>query len=201
MAMNIINVGYDSTNYYVLAHVQPILLIDVGFPGTLGKLQHQCKRQGIELSAIKVVWATHYHPDHAGLASELQREGCKLILLENQMVSAQTLQGYFKSPYQDCQIDLASVVMLTNAESRAFLGGMGVEGEIVHTPGHSDDSNTLILDEGAAFTGDLTLPMMADEGSFEAVRESWQQIRAHGGRIVYPGHGTGWRIENRMGML
>jgi hypothetical protein len=35
----------------------------------------------------------------------------------------------------------------------------GVSGEIIYTPGHSDDSVTLILDEGMAFTGDLPYPM------------------------------------------
>ena len=35
--MNIVNVGYDSTNYYVLSDSRPKLLIDVGWPGTLPK--------------------------------------------------------------------------------------------------------------------------------------------------------------------
>ena len=66
--MNIVNVGYDSTNYYVLANSSPKLLIDVGWSGTLPKLQHQCKRVGISLPDIKYLLCTHYHPDHAGLA-------------------------------------------------------------------------------------------------------------------------------------
>ena len=35
--MNIVNVGYDSTNYYVLGLNATRLLIDVGWPGTLPK--------------------------------------------------------------------------------------------------------------------------------------------------------------------
>ncbi len=66
--VNIVNVGYDSTNYYVLAHISPALLIDVGFPQTLPKLQHTSKRAGIDLPRIPFLLCTHYHPDHAGLA-------------------------------------------------------------------------------------------------------------------------------------
>ena len=77
--MNILNVGYDSTNYYILADSKPRLLIDIGFPGTLPKLQNQLKRVDIKLTDIKHLLATHYHPDHAGLAQELKNLGLKLI--------------------------------------------------------------------------------------------------------------------------
>jgi len=30
--MNIVNVGYDSTNYYILADTTPRLLVDIGWP-------------------------------------------------------------------------------------------------------------------------------------------------------------------------
>ena len=40
-------------------------------------------------------------------------------------------------------------------ESRAFLHTLGIGGEIISTPGHSDDSVTLVLDTGDAFTGDF----------------------------------------------
>jgi hypothetical protein len=33
--MNIVNVGYDSTNYYILKTHNGTLLVDCGWPGTL----------------------------------------------------------------------------------------------------------------------------------------------------------------------
>ena len=36
--MNIVNVGYASTNYYVLGASTNRLLVDVGWPGTLPRL-------------------------------------------------------------------------------------------------------------------------------------------------------------------
>ena len=75
------------------------------------------------------------------------------------------------------------------AESRAFLATIGIAGEIVHTPGHSDDSVSLVLDTGAAFTGDLTAPGLATEETGATVADSWARLRALGATTVYAGHG------------
>lgn len=66
--MNVVNVGYDSTNYYLLEQNNVRVLIDVGWPGTLLKLLANLKRKGIELQTTRYLLITHYHPDHAGLA-------------------------------------------------------------------------------------------------------------------------------------
>ena len=44
---------------------------------------------------------------------------------------------------------------LSNKDSRAFLAALGIDGEIVSTPSHSEDSITLVLDSGDCFVGDL----------------------------------------------
>ena len=40
-------------------------------------------------------------------------------------------------------------------ESREFLRSIGIEGEIISTPSHSEDSISVILDCGDCFVGDL----------------------------------------------
>jgi glyoxylase-like metal-dependent hydrolase (beta-lactamase superfamily II) len=84
--------------------------------------------------------------------------------------------------------------VLTEGESREFLAGIGIEGEIISTPGHSDDSVTLILDEGIAFTGDLTPPMGVPDDPADLAYQSWERIRAKGAKAVYPGHGPVWYL-------
>ena len=188
--MNIVHVGYDSTNYYVLADRTPRLLVDVGWPGTLPKLQHQCKRMSVNLADLKHFLITHYHPDHAGLAQELKRTGCKLIFIDLQESFVPTLRTWMKPDNHYIEIDLKDSIRITLADSRAFLAKLGIQGEIIHTPGHSDDSVTLVLDEGAAFTGDLPRPDMSDGIALE----SWQQIRTLGVKRIYPGHGPVWPL-------
>jgi endoribonuclease LACTB2 len=192
--MNVVNVGYDSTNYYVLADTRPKLLIDVGWPGTLSKLQNQCKRTGVHLPDIKHLLVTHYHPDHAGLTQELKHTGIKLVVMENQVAAIPVLRSYMKPQNNYVEIDLTDNLVVNLSDSRAFLARLGIDGEIIATPGHSDDSVTLVLDEGLAFTGDLPHPMMIAEDSASAALESWQKIRSYKVKSVYPGHGPVWQL-------
>jgi endoribonuclease LACTB2 len=193
--MNIINVGYDSTNYYILSDSRPQLLIDVGWPGTLPKLQHQCKRTNIRLQDLKYMLLTHYHPDHAGLAQELKRTGIKLIVLEHQIPFIPALKTHMKPENHYVEIDLSDNVTFRLDESRAFLARLGIEGEVISTPGHSEDSVSLVLDRGAAFTGDLTHPLLLSDDAADSANQSWQKIRAMGVKTIYPGHGPVWQLD------
>ena len=82
--MNIVDVGYDSTHYYLLDVPGGYLMVDAGWPDTLPKLLNARKRKGVTLAQIKYVLVTHYHPDHAGLVQELKAAGARLILLDRQ---------------------------------------------------------------------------------------------------------------------
>jgi glyoxylase-like metal-dependent hydrolase (beta-lactamase superfamily II) len=197
--LNIINVGYDSTNYYVLSDKSPKLMIDTGWPGTLTRLQAQCKRVSLNLTDIPYLLITHYHPDHAGLAQELKRLGIKLIMLEHQAVEVPRLKRHMKADHHYQEITLNDNVMLRLEDSREFLAKSGIAGEIISTPGHSDDSVTLILDQGAAFTGDLTHPMLSMGEPDDPATLSWAKIRAAGGTTIYPGHGPVWKLGSEPG--
>jgi ribonuclease/clavin/mitogillin len=187
--LNIVNVGYDSTNYYLIETAASKLLVDIGFPGTLPKLLHGLKRTGITLASITYLLCTHYHPDHAGLAEELKRQGLKLIVLETQLAAIPQLKRYMKPEYHYVEIKTGDAITIGVEGSRAFLQGIGIEGEIIATPGHSDDSVTLILDAGMAFTGDLPPPFL---GGDETLERSWALIRDRNVSMVYPGHGPAY---------
>jgi ribonuclease/clavin/mitogillin len=187
--MNIVNVGYRSTNYYVLANSTPKLLVDAGWPGTLGAMEHSCTRMSIRLADIPYQLVTHFHPDHAGLVQDLRHLGVQLIVLDVQLAGIPLLSTYVKPRDNYTEIQVEGNIVLTQTESRAFLAGIGIQGEIISTPGHSDDSVTLVLDEGAAFTGDLTPLMMVPQDPTDLAYRSWESIRARGVITIYPGHG------------
>jgi endoribonuclease LACTB2 len=186
---NIVNVGYDSTNYYVLGAATNRLLVDVGWPGTLPKLLAMLKRKDIPLQAIGYLLVTHYHPDHAGLAQEVKAQGVQLIVLAQQLPAIPTLKTYMKPVNRYVEITLTDNCVLAVSESWAFLKRIGIAGEIIHTPGHSDDSVALVLDEGCAFTGDLPPPTMVDEHARDTVQHSWDALHRLRVRTIYPGHG------------
>ena len=115
-------------------------------------------------------------------------------LLPEGLAGIPLLATYVKPGDRYTPIQLEGNTVLAEQESRAFLATLGIKGEIISTPGHSDDSVTLILDEGAAFTGDLTPPsMVADDPSDDAFK-SWERIRSMGVSTIYPGHGPAVRI-------
>jgi|SRR5215207_6483903 len=186
--MNIVNVGYDSTNYYLIEAKNGKLLVDCGWPGTLPKFRAELKRKGINIKEIKYLLVTHFHPDHAGLAQELKNQGIKLIVLECQTGFITPFAEYFKGkklPY--VTIAQNDNLTLKLEDSRKFLASIGLNGEIIHTPGHSDDSVTLLLDEGFVFTGDLHPSFMNIDDA--RTRESWDKIRQHKVTRIFPGHG------------
>jgi glyoxylase-like metal-dependent hydrolase (beta-lactamase superfamily II) len=186
--MNIVNVGYDSTNYYIIEAKSGKLLIDCGWPGTLPKFMGVLKRKGISFKEIKYLLVTHFHPDHAGLAQELKNQGIKLIVLDCQHDFIPPFAEYFKGknlPY--VTITQNDNFVLKVEDSRKFLARIGLTGEVIHTPGHSDDSVTLILDEGYAFTGDLHPSSMNIDDA--KTHESWDKINGHRITRIFPGHG------------
>jgi glyoxylase-like metal-dependent hydrolase (beta-lactamase superfamily II) len=187
--LTIVNVGYRSTNYWVVSAGKSRLLVDLGFPGTMGAMRANLNRMDIPLPEIRYGLATHYHIDHAGLAEELKQAGVPLLVLEAQVAAIPLMKQWTKPQDQYVEITPAGNVTISFSESRALLEKIGIAGEILHTPGHSDDSVSLLLDDGSAFTGDLTPQQLAREEHADVVAASWQLLRERGAIRIYPGHG------------
>ncbi len=187
--LTIVNVGYLSTNYWVVSAGRSRLLIDLGYPGTMGKMRLNLERKDIPLKEIRYALATHYHIDHAGLAQELKLAGVPLLLLDVQVSAVPLMKQFTKPRDHYVDISLEGNVLISCAQSREILAGIGIAGEILPTPGHSDDSVSLLLDHGAVFTGDLTPEGLRWGETSSLVQSSWQLLRQHGAKQVYPAHG------------
>lgn len=191
MKTTIVNVGYRSTNYWVVSAGRSRVLVDLGWPGTFATLRATMGRMGVPLEELRYGLATHYHIDHAGLAQELSLAGVSLLVVDLQLPAIPALAALTKASEGFIPIDVRKATVITLEQSRMTLAKIGIDGEIVHTPGHSDDSVSLLLDDGSVFTGDLTNPALAGEGDAESekVAASWKMLQERGARTVYPGHG------------
>lgn len=187
-SVTIVNVGYRSTNYWVVSAATSRLLVDLGWPGTMGRMQAGLKRMDVPLKEIRYGLATHYHIDHAGLAQELKQAGVPLLVPDVQVPAIPLMKRWIKPQDQYVDISLHDNVTISLAESRALLESIGIPGEILHTPGHSDDSVSLLLDDGSVFTGDLTPPAFISVEDPAVVSASWRLLQERGARRVYPGH-------------
>jgi ribonuclease/clavin/mitogillin len=183
----IVNVGYRSTNYWVISAGKSRLLVDIGWPGSMGVMRANLNRMGVPLDEIRYALATHYHIDHAGLAQEFKNAGVRLLVLQTQISVVPLMKRHVKPQDKYLEIARDGNVEISFAESRTILANIGVAGEILSTPGHSEDSISLLLDDGAAFTGDLPPVALAERA--DAVAASWNILREHGATSVYPGHG------------
>lgn len=187
--VSVVNVGYRSTNFWVVSAGTSRLLVDLGWPGMVGPLLANLARMDIPMREIRYGLATHYHIDHAGAAQDLKARGMRLLVLEEQVHAIPLMKQWTRPKDNYTEIITRDNVVISTTDSRALLEGMGIAGEIVHTPGHSDDGVSLVLDDGRAFTGDLTLEAMVAQEDPAVVARSWRTLRERGVTTIYGGHG------------
>jgi ribonuclease/clavin/mitogillin len=186
-SLTIVDVGYRSTHYWVISAGTTRLLVDIGWPGTLGSMKANLERMGIPMEEIHYALATHYHMDHAGLGEELKHLGVSLLVIDLQVDAIPIMKTWMKPEDKYVEITAEGNVVISCDDSRQLLDQIGIPGEIVHTPGHSDDSVSLLLDNGKVFTGDL--PAEAYCWDNPAALESWRRLRELGAQTIYPAHG------------
>jgi glyoxylase-like metal-dependent hydrolase (beta-lactamase superfamily II) len=170
------------------------------------------------LSDIKHLLLTHHHDDHAGFAAELVRStGCQVIAHRHAVLplSQGRSEGTDKPVNRRSRMALA-VYALSHKEFRfppltltgndvvikgdndGLLKEIGIDGVILHTPGHTRDSISVLLSDGSAFVGDAAMNFLRWTGmghrpivveDIKIVYESWQKLRERGARVIYPSHG------------
>jgi ribonuclease/clavin/mitogillin len=193
--LTIVNAGYRSTNFWLVSAGTSRMLFDLGWPGTMGRLQAQLRRMGVPLQEIRCGVASHYHIDHAGLAQDLKLAGVRLLVFETQLEAIPLMKAFTKPRDRYLEITTDDITPISFSESRSLLGRIGVAGEVFSTPGHSSDSVSLLLDDGSAFTGDLPPEEIPEAGNAGLARASWQLLRERGATRVYPAHGPARPME------
>lgn len=182
---------YGNTNTYFVRGKNGGVLIDTDYAGTLSAFYKELKKNQISIDDITYVLATHYHPDHIGLVSELTKLGIKLLLLDTQYKYVHFADEIFKREihlsYEP--IDEKSAVIITLMESREVLANMGIAGEIIPTASHSKDSISVILDSGECIVGDLEPVEYIDAYEENAALQSdWKLVMSYHPKVIYYAH-------------
>ncbi len=182
-------IRYGNTNTILLRGDRGSILIDTDYAGTMPAFYKAIKDLGIKVSDITYVLATHYHPDHIGLVSELMSQGVRLIIMESQTDFVHYSDGIFeKEPYLGYKtIDESRAQVLLFEDSRRFLKELGIEGEIISTPSHSEDSISVLLDDGTFIVGDLEpLEYLEAYEDNKKLKADWDTLlRKSTKRIIY----------------
>lgn len=185
----ITRIRYGNTNTFLLKGEGGSILVDTDYAGTLPGFYRAIKDLGIKVSDITYVLATHYHPDHMGLISELMDQGVKLIIMGSQKDSVHYSDSIFeKEPHLNFKpIDESKGQLLPFEDSRLFLEKLGIKGEIIPTPSHSEDSISILLDDGTFIVGDLEpLEYLEAYEDNKKLKEDWDKLLSfHPKRILY----------------
>ena len=183
-------IKYGNTNTFFIRGEKNIL-VDTDYAGTLPGFYRAIKENGIGIKDIHYILATHYHPDHIGLVGKLMEQGVELLIAGPQIryvhysdeIFAREPQLGFKP------IDETKATMIPLEESRLFLAGIGIKGEIIYTPSHSADSISVVLDEGICIVGDLEpFEYLGAYDQNEPLKSDWDRVKSYDPQIVYYAH-------------
>lgn len=190
-----------------------IIMVDAGIPKGGKKLLKMLNSLSINPRDVSLLFLTHGHVDHVCSANEFKNlTGCKVAInyrekdwLERGHVIIPpgiNLWGRVVSAMSTVIIPFmkftGTPVDVTLEDDEYSLEPYGIHGRIIHTPGHTSGSMSLLLDTGDAFVGDLAvngLPLRIGPGMPEVgedantIKDNWRLLLSMGVKRIYPAHG------------
>jgi ribonuclease/clavin/mitogillin len=170
---NILTLTVRSTHFFLIDGLKGKLLVDAGWGWP--EFSAQLKAYRVAVTDIRYILFTHTHPDHAGLVQRIKDlSGARLLIHARQIPYLAELEAYAakKGGILPVRVEKNDII----SPSRQDLARIGINAEIVETPGHSDDSISLVLDSGKALIGDLALPGMVSEEQSALTCASWRKL-------------------------
>lgn len=194
----ITEIKYSNTNTYLIHGRHGDLLFDTGWAGTFGALCKALGEQRLKLQDIKYLLISHFHPDHIGIAQQLADTGVVIVVMDVQTDFIHSSDHIFgKEKHSDfIPIDDKKVRLVPIRKSRRFLKELGISGEVIHTPGHSDDSISLWLDkEKVLLVGDLNPLYELEMHKGTQIAESWERLLRLDPDKVYYSHAAAAEVN------
>lgn len=192
--MEIYRIPIKHVNCYVVKINDFYVAIDAGWPGYLREYRQALKTNHIKPEAIKFLFVTHFHPDHAGLVENIKKFGTSFILFEHQAPYIRVMEKMLRNDRSYLPIDMNSNIVLKIDEAQAFFEENNIPAQAIKTTGHSEDSISLLFQDGTAFTGDLYSPDLVMDDD-EKSKQSWNDLKRKGAKVIYPAHGNVYTLD------
>jgi glyoxylase-like metal-dependent hydrolase (beta-lactamase superfamily II) len=222
--VNINRLKLSATMCYVIPIKDKYLLIDTGYEKDKELFYSQISSLNIKIEDISYVFLTHHHDDHSGLLNEikLHNNSCKIIMHKRCVEFLKKGRNYmptgcgfinrrvnlmmkiFKKLNKDWDFtfppyEIDSKDIIINEEITLKELNIDIPGRIIFTPGHTEDSISLLLDNGMCFVGDAASNMMNNImgtkycvifiTNLEEYYKSWEKLIKENIRTIYPAHG------------
>ena len=165
----VIQIPLGRANAFVIRGKRPVI-VDTGYPGSAPAIIDKLTENGIDPKTVSLILITHGHADHFGSAAALKqltgapvaihrldaepmRKGQDSSLnptgaIGRFFISLMAKRGPAKAPPVKPEILI---------EGEMNLNKFGVDGKIIHTPGHTPGSVSVILPGGEVIVGDLIM--------------------------------------------
>lgn len=203
--MQIYELKYSNTNTYLIEGTSGYILFDTGWAGSFPAFCAAVGALHIPVQKISYILISHFHPDHMGIAQEIADLGPVIALADVQQNTTHAADEIFRKdprmrfvPIRDERVKWFKMAG-AEEDGRALLKEVGIDGDILYTPGHSDDSISLCLDDGSLFVGDLNPLYELEMHLGTQIEESWKKLLARSPRTIYYGHARTWHAEEQAG--
>ncbi|MBD3189181.1 MAG: MBL fold metallo-hydrolase [Candidatus Heimdallarchaeota archaeon] len=210
------------TNIFLIEIGEGYLLIDTSIKNKYRTFQRKLKKMNISPSEINYLLLTHHHSDHVGFANRLLAEtNAKLIvhqeevpLLEqgkNQTEGVKGVNGLLRFVWNIAKKIAPGFPPVSSREKDIVieqeeydLQEIGLDGKVLHTPGHTPGHISVILADGTVFTGDVIMNFLQFLGlqkrplilyDQNEVMRSWDKILQYGAKTIRPAHGQPFKAE------
>ena len=206
----LINLGFVGA-YLIPTADGGAVLVDAGVPKQEGKILAALASHGLAPESLRLIVISHAHGDHMGsLQAVAKATGARVLaqrieapalaagvtLMPRGLTTFGKLFERFMGGFVRAASNLPCPVDVVVDDERS-LADFGVAGRVLHTPGHTSGSLSILLDDGDAFVGDLCAKMpLVSGGSYvpffgddrETVYASWRKLLAAGARRFHSGH-------------
>lgn len=191
----------NSAVYLVIG--QHPILVDAGGPGDAEQILEGIRAAHVDPETLRLIVLTHGHIDHFGSAHDLKRltntriamhpaDAAALAQGRNPPTRMGAGMGAIAIPsFRRCEPDQVDVELQDGTSLHEF----GVAGRVLHTPGHTPGSVSVVLDNGHALVGDLLekAPVGRAAGAEGSGRDTWarsiERVLEAAPRVVHRGHG------------
>ena len=211
------------TNCYLLKAEKGYVLVDTAYDWEWDAFRRELGKAGVGFDDLEYLILTHHHDDHAGLLNQLVAQNPALKIVMSVRAKDRLARGKNDWPKEAGCINrrVAALVrlmakldkkhtqtyppyvargedILVSQDTSLRELGIGLEGRIVETPGHSTDSISLELPEGVWLVGDAAFNMLKFAGTkycvvivedLEQYYRNWSRMLEAGARQILPAHG------------
>jgi glyoxylase-like metal-dependent hydrolase (beta-lactamase superfamily II) len=214
MTESIRTLTFRWVNAYLVKTNAGFVLIDTGMAGNRATLERELHAAGCVPGDLRLIVITHGDPDHSGNAAYLRGKYAAKIAMHKAEAAAVEQGNMFLSRgrlplLRRIMKPLMSLFRLRKRdrftpdlflEDGDRLTEYGLDATILHVPGHSAGSIAVLTDDGILFSGDFlenrTRPSVATlVDDAEALKAGFERVKKLGIRIVYPGHGKTFALD------